>query len=372
MMAASAILVSCSAASPPDPPPMRPPITEGETIPPAEVDRDALAEWVRAEGRRPVELLVEQFKSRDVIMIGEVHSTRQHQQLVIDVLEPLYRRAGVRAYCTEFARASQNDRLRAIVEASTWDEQAAVDFMRDGPWPTWGWREYVDLIKEVWRINSTRPEGEAPLRIVGIDDDWTQLGRMNADRRESFDQSLQREETMFQATKDAVTAHGPKVLVHVGAAHAVRHGIRLAERLHAEYGQRVTSVILHHNLNTRSGSSPIQTLLDEAVAAAGEVKPPVALPIAGSPMARVRDDELAPMMMLGPAAAFEDYAPAIVYFGPPDTMERGRWIKGFVTDYRFEEARELALRMKIIQEQEGSTPQQLDVLLAEKLGGPDK
>ena len=130
----------------------------------------------------------------------------------------------------------------------------------------------------------------------------------------------------------------------------------------------MTSVILHHALKTRTGRSPIEALIDETVAAARDEPGPVAFPIAGSPLARVRDDDLVPMAMLGPASAFEDFAPALVHFGPADALARGTWIDGFVTERRFDEARAVALRLRMIEQDEGRTPEALDALLATKLG----
>jgi uncharacterized iron-regulated protein len=150
------VLIACAACA--AVPPSRPLITEGETIAPDEVDRDELVEWIRKDGQPPVDFLVGQFEAHDVVLLGETHSLRPHQQLVIDALAPLYERADVRLLCSEFIRASETDRVQAIIEAETWDEAAAIDVMRDGPWPTWGWREYIDIMEAAWRINATRPK----------------------------------------------------------------------------------------------------------------------------------------------------------------------------------------------------------------------
>jgi hypothetical protein len=358
------VLIACAACA--AVPPSRPLITEGETIAPDEVDRDELVEWIRKDGQPPVDFLVGQFEAHDVVLLGETHSLRPHQQLVIDALAPLYERADVRLLCSEFIRASETDRVQAIIEAETWDEAAAIDVMRDGPWPTWGWREYIDIMEAAWRINATRPKDAPPFRIVGIDDDWTQLAMLEADRGESFKLRLQREDVMHESARGAIATHGPRAIVHIGAAHAVRHGIRLAHRLHGDHGDRMTSVIFHHHLRTRAGDSEIQALLEEAVQAA-EVDVPVAFAVTGSPLARVREDDLPPMMMLGPAAAFEDFAPSLVYFGPPDSMPKGHWITGFVNEESFEEAREVAIRLRMIEADEGTTAEELDALLAERL-----
>jgi hypothetical protein len=363
-------LAACAATAPPALPPVRPPITEGETITPDAVDAEALAAWIRSRGRPPVDFLVEQFDRYDVVLVGEIHGLRTHTGFVAGALGPLYARAGVRVVCTEFVRASETPRLRAILEAEAWDEAAAIDLMRDGAWPTWGWREYVDVLQAAWRVNAARPDGAPALRIVGIDDDWTQLGMMDASRSESFQMRLKREAVLHESARDAINAHGPRALVHVGAAHAVRHEIRLAERLHTDFGDRLGSVILHHELATRSGPSPIETLIDRAVAEGASEGGPVGFPVVGSPIARVRDDDMVPMKMLGPAAAFEDFVPALIHLGPAATLERGRWIEGFVTAHRFEEAREMALRLGLIEEGEGTTPETLDAALAAKMGGP--
>ncbi len=292
--------------------------------------------WLRANGASPVEYVASLFGAADLVIIGETHEIADNCEFVASLLRPIYRRAGVRVLATEFLKSSLNRRVESIVMAAGWDDQAAVDLFRDGPWPTWGFREYVDIIKAAWELNRSLPKGAEPIRVVGMDAEWRQIDLMSSGRVERFHSAVERETHMHGVVGGLVEGPG-KVLVHAGFAHSLFvGGHRLGAMLRKDHGQRVQHLILHREFATSTGKSAVTASLDWTFSALGAG--PIAFRMAGSPFGDLGDPDATYAKVLGPEARLNSLIEHYAILAPTRELRPVRWIPGFIEGERLEEA----------------------------------
>jgi hypothetical protein len=168
--------------------------------------------------------------------LGESHEVKENCEFVGSLIKLLYQ-SGIRTLCTEFVPSRFNDRLTEIVTARQYDEAAVMELFRHGPWPTWGYQEYLDIIQAVWKCNRCLPRNADYFRIVGIDSDWKQVELLRAKSgAEKFRIIAEREKHMANVIERDVLAKNQKALVHVVYAHSVRQAERLASVLARQYG----------------------------------------------------------------------------------------------------------------------------------------
>lgn len=325
--------------------------------------RDALITELVAEPVQPSAYLARCARDHDVVILGEIHQHRPTCELVADAVPALYA-AGVRCVATEFLRHSLQGRIDAVIAGEDYDHDAVVQLFREGPWPTWGFAEYMDIVRAVWRHNRTLDEGAEPMRLLGIDSDWSQheLWFGGLSRNERFAVMLTREKVMVRSVLDGPIADGDKVLVHVGYAHSVTiQGERLGAVLRRELGDRVFQVAVHHEIpNGKREPSAFTGLMDDVFTAAGR---PLGFSIRGTPLADL-DDRHGMVALRARRPELDAIAMGYVIFGRADARQPVSWVPGFVTEETFPAASDVAIRLGWVEEGACSDAAALDRALA--------
>ena len=224
---------------------------------------EPMAQAIRDYGQSPTDFIVEKFDHHDIVLLGEIHQVKENCEFVASLIEPLNKR-GVKRLCSEFTPSRLNPELHRIITDKTYDESAVVDLFRLGPWPSWGYQEYMDIVRAAWQVNQNLKSDEAPFLIMGIDSDWTQVKQMKADRQARFKMLVNRESHMTESILNASIEAQEKALVHIGLAHTVKHGIRVANELDKLEQAKVFQVLLHHEIRSPSGISPIPGQIEKA------------------------------------------------------------------------------------------------------------
>jgi hypothetical protein len=332
--------------------------------------RDELRPVAQKLARKPLPELIRLLGEHDVLLLGEVHGVRQTTSFVAAALPELYHKAKLRLFATEFLRQSLSQEANRILQADEWDREAMIGLMRRGPWPTWGYAGYLEIYHSIWQLNHALPEDAEPLRLVGMDSEWSQyeqwFGKLS--RRERFQQNLDREKTMIAAVKQGGIGSktAKKTLVHVGFAHTVTcQGIRLGTVLHKEYPGRLVQVVLHHALRNRQREMPVTELLEELFEKLEKegVEAPALLPIHETALAKLKDSNW-PFARALPHGTLGDLAQHWLFLAPVDEQLPQEWISGFITETMFPQAMPVAVRMRYVQEGECKNAQELDAKLA--------
>lgn len=327
------------------------------------INTTAYVETLRESGQPPIDYLVDKFKAHDVVLLGEEHGVRENCEFVASALEPLYRRAGVRRFATEFVRSSNSERVNRLVTGRSYDRDLSIAILRDYAWPTWGYREYLDILEAVWRLNAALPAGAEPLRIVPLDSDWSQhdLFFKRTTQRDRFDMMLQRERHMVRMLAEQSFAAGEKALVHLGYLHSVvSQGERLGTVLRRDYGQRVFQVCLHHRFSDSRGASSVGQLIEKVVRERGGH--PVGFDVVGTPFGRLRDPKNM-AFSFGGNRTFDKLAEGYLVLKPLKELHPVHWIEGFIVDSNFKDALDVATKMGQADPQRDDTPAKLDARL---------
>ncbi|OAM88777.1 hypothetical protein AW736_17275 [Termitidicoccus mucosus] len=319
---------------------------------------------MKQSGYEPDRYVVSKFAKYDLVLLGETHEVRENCEFVASLVAPLYN-AGVRTLCSEFICSCYNDRLAEIVSAESYDESSVVGLFRGGPWPTWGYQEYMDIVQAIWAFNRKLTADAEPFRIVGIDADWKQFDLLTKREAERFRIVQAREEHMAAVIEREIFSKNRKALVHIGFAHTVRHGERLAARLARKHDERIFQICLHHEMPGGGRARNFTKFIEETIAGANGAA--VGFDVVGTPFGMLRDDQGLYFRMLGPNSTFDDFAEGYVFLKPMQKLTPVTWVKGFIVSDTFAEAKAVAEKLHWVEEGSCATPADLDAALAARL-----
>lgn len=274
----------------------------------AKAEADRLAQMRTAPA--PDAYLLGQFRSADVVLLGEDHAVRQSIAFVSNAIPRLYA-AGVTNLVMEFGAEEDQARLDRLVTAPTYDAQAARALMFNYN-VMWSWQDYRDLYRAVWAFNRGLPRGKPPFRIVNMSYvfDWSGFSGIRTPEtlRQVFPRGMV---DQFRAERIAreVLDKGQKALVLTGTLHAFtrfaagqtqsdgdgfcqRTANALGNRLHAAYGTRIANVMLHQSLPALPGRrAPFEQPGDGSVERIMRLNGnrPAGFDLRGAPMGSIRD-----------------------------------------------------------------------------------
>ena len=232
--------------------------------------------------------------------------------------------------------------MQRLLRAESFDEEAALDLLRELPNPLWGHREYLDIWRATHSVNADRAQGEPWFEIHGLDNGWSQgeAIRRRGERRWQMQRNLDREQCMVEVV-EALLAQDRKILVHIGWAHTiVCHGERLGTRLREAHGGRVHQVALHFDLH------PQLTEHLEAVCAPYEQG--IGFATKDSPFAAMVVPGAMPFRMI-PDSTLTTFAEGYVFLAPLADLRPTQWIPGFVDTEHYEEALFVARGMRYLE-----------------------
>ncbi len=336
---------------------------------------------IRERAQRPGKYLASCFERHDLVLFGEVHQVRETCLFIAESIPALHA-AGVRLLATEFLRASQSESAQALVLAEQWDRSAAIALMRELPWPTWGFEEYLGILHAVWRQNRTARTEAQRFLVVGLDSEWSQFENFfgGGGRLAAFQRNLAREKCMGDVLEREAIGARRKALVHIGYAHSVTcHGVRVATVLYKKYGDRVFQVAVHQNFTalpsakakrgdleeTRARQSRLTRFMD------GILRPGdrgLGFDVLGSELGALTDASCAIGRML-PKFRFEQIAQGYVILKRLADQNPCTWIPGFVDAKHFEAARRIAERMRWIDKGAVRDAASLNAALARRFPG---
>ncbi len=269
------------------------PLSTGYSRPdPANLDRFVSA--LRAHGRPPVDYVVDLFRTRDAVIVGEAHRVAQDAAFIQDLIPEAGRRAGVRRLVIEFGMTASQAEADQVVTGVAFDRRLARKLLEDFD-PLWLYEEYLGLYEAAWKFNRTLAPGEEPFRIVP---------------GTPADAPGSKETVMAGLVLDNVR-EGRKVLVYCGSHHAFtryrqpmpfefllpRPSGRMGNHLCEALGGRVAFVQLHApaakrwaffawNAYRKPFLFPFGGVIDRAHAALGS---PVAFDTSLEPFASLQD-----------------------------------------------------------------------------------
>ena len=184
-------------------------------------DIEKLAAYLKLHWKSPEDYVVSKFRDHDIVFIGEYHRIKHDVELIHKLIPRLYK-AHVYNLGIEFGSYEHQDKVDRLITAETYDENLArwLIFQQD---VAWGYKEYEDIYRAAWKLNSSLPRRARKFRVVnlGYRANWT--ARKEQMTREDWDK------VWWQGDPDAHMADvvvkefvdkGEKALIYSGNHHA--------------------------------------------------------------------------------------------------------------------------------------------------------
>ena len=349
-----------------------------------ESDYEPFVTYLKTNGKPPIEYVIDKFKQHDVVMLGEMHETREVCEFISNLIEPLCHEANVKCFAMEVLKYKNQHLANQLVTGEKYDDELVLQLFRDCGWPSWGFQEYMDILKAIWQVNRTLPPDKEKIKVVCLDSDWDGSvlwsGQQLWKLPDIFYRMATRDNFMAKVLEREVLQKGEKALVQVGGNHAFTHyrqplvkkGKVLAEAkrfgfiLHRKYDDRIFDISVHKwhfspSLvnGTAEPRSPLGGLLED-VFKANENKP-IGFDVIDSPFAALRDSNDY-FFAYQKYVIFSDVAQGYVFLKPLKELNKITWAKGFINEENFEVLKKFLTRKgkgKITME-DCRTPEDLD------------
>jgi uncharacterized RDD family membrane protein YckC len=322
-----------------------------------EDDYRTLVQWLDEKGQRPSAYIVESAAKHDLTLIGEgLHGVKPFLDLVNGISPDLYQKAGVTCIALEACPSFNNRALDRLVTAPEFDEDLALQIARSENWRLYGYKEYWEILRTVWRLNQTLPSGQKRMRVVGLDVEfempsWALIGLGDDGLKntpvweklrllrlvDDITRVAKRDELMAATVEREILGRSERGVVLIGANHAylrygwpgrIVHGKAVAEKrrmgymLHQRHGDRVYQILLYHSQHI------FPTCWEEVMSRREES--PVGFDVVGSPFENLRSG-----FELQASVLFADVTPGVVFLGNASTLEPSNRIDGFITSEMF-------------------------------------
>lgn len=342
--------------------------------------------YLKEHAKPPAEYVLGKFKDHDVVILGEMHEVRENLELIRDLIEPLYRKAGVRCFAMEILKSKNHALANKLVTGKEYDEELALRIFRDCGWPMWGFKEYMDIIKAIWKLNSTLCAEAERFKVIPLSSDWSwEELHSKSWSEEAHDNH------MANILAQEVLDKGKKALVQIGYNHSftqyrqphVKNGKLIGEAhprfgyiLYEKYGDKIFQICLHlwhagFEMLTGGKGEPDPILIDfveQMLEKAGNKA--AGFDIQNSPFANLRDKQ-SYYFHFQKDVVFSDIARGYVFLKPLEDLRKITWVRGFIDESNFERAKKVAEKRGwivmlekrgVLKPGECDTPQGLDKL----------
>jgi uncharacterized RDD family membrane protein YckC len=322
-------------------------------------DHNILRQWLDEKGQHPAAYIIAAASKHQLTIIGEgLHGVRPFLDLVNEIIPSLYLKAGVTCIALEACPSFNNRVLDRLVTAPEFDEDLALQIARSENWRLYGYKEYWEILRTVWRLNSTLPNGQKRMRVVGLDVEldmpsWALMGLGDDGLKntpvweklrlfrlvDDIARVAVRDELMAATVEREVLARGERGVVLIGANHAylrygwpgrIVHGKAVSETrrmgymLHQRHGDSVYQILLYD-----SHLRDIFPTCWEQVLS-GREDSSVGFDVVGSPFENLRSGFESQANVL-----FVDVTPGVVFLGDARTLEPSDRLDDFITPEMF-------------------------------------
>lgn len=325
--------------------------------------------WLNKNEQTPGDYVLEAAAKHQITILGEEHENRNNLLFLNQLIQPLYFRSGVRVIALEVIPASMNKKVDELVNKKYYDTNLATEIARSQCWQSWGYKEYWDVMKCVWDLNHSLPEGVPRMKIVGIDEDWMMpnfsLLNISGDSKgksafwekfrlfsiiEDLPKIVYRDELMARNLEKEVIDKNQKAVVLIGFNHTplnfaypiTRNKKVIAARprfgvlLNKKYPGKLFQIELFHRLDLNENNTICKSSIDDLLDSVMRKRnyQPVGFTISASPFAKLRDS--CSMFFSGfPSICYGDIAQGLIFLKPFDQTKQCSWLSGYISNKMF-------------------------------------
>ena len=299
-------------------------------------EKDTLVQYLRTHWQTPEDYVIEKFKDREIIFIGEMHRVKHDVELIHHLIPGLYK-AGVYNLGIEFGGNEYQSSVDSLTTAPAYDEALVRRLMFK--WSTlWGYKEYMDIYRKAWELNRSLPSGARKFRVVNLNycPRWDLVKEEMT--REDWNKVWYRgdgDAFMAEVVLKEFVAKGEKALVYSGQHHAFTryrqpvydfekkqllrlNNTRMGNLVYQKIPGKVFNIYLHFPWSTKEEFNldlyPVGGMIDQVMNSFKDRR--VGFDAAGSPLGSLKDDQT--YYSIGyERFCLGDYCDGYVYQMPP-------------------------------------------------------
>lgn len=122
--------------------------------------------YIDSAGKDPVEYLCDKMKKNDAVVLYQFMYLK-HEFDFINSLIPVLRKEGIKKLAIEYGNYQDQSEVDRLILSDNFDEELAKKIMMNfRKYGIWGYQEYMDLFKNVWKENRSISKKGDKLRIV--------------------------------------------------------------------------------------------------------------------------------------------------------------------------------------------------------------
>ena len=242
---------------------------------------ETACEFLKKNGEKPEVYVLSKFKNYDYVFLGEYHRNKQDVDFVTSLISGLYEN-GVRNIAYEFYEYANQSIIDSLLTAKAWNESFLFHTLSKKNDITWGYSEYLNLLKKNWEFNQTLKDNQPKFRIV-------LLGSQYNPCKEGLEMfgGIDPDKFMANVFEKEVVSKGEKALIYCGMHHAFTSYYqpiydfeekkllnynkgRLGNILHEKYPQKTFTIFLHSPWTSIKGweeqdVKPVDGVIDSAM-----------------------------------------------------------------------------------------------------------
>ena len=261
--------------------------------------------YIKTNYQSPEKYVISKFSDHDYVFIGEQHRIKHDVNFISSLIPRLYKN-GITNLAIEFGASSNQSLLDSLLSMKQWNQDFSYQIASKGFWISWGYKEYLDILRKAWEFNNTLDEGQQKFRIIYLDADYFPSKRGIA-RNGGIDRDL----NMSNTFQKEVICKNEKALVYTGINHAITrynqifyeseksetfylYDQRFGNLIHKIYPERTFTIFLHAPWGSKKRGGyrivkPVKGVIDACMTSFNNK--PVGFDVVGTPFGKLGSND---------------------------------------------------------------------------------
>lgn len=319
----------------------------------------------------PEEYVISKFRDHDYIFIGEQHRIKHDVDFISSLIPRLYKN-GITNLAIEFGASSNQSLLDSLLSMKQWNQDFSYQIASKGFFISWGYKEYLDILKKAWEFNQTLEASHPKFRIIYLNTDYFP-------RKKGFDRfgGIDPDMNMSKTFQNEVIRKNEKALIYTGINHAFTrynqvmydsensetfklYDQRFGNLIHKIYPERTFTIFLHAPWGPKKRGSyklvkPVNGVIDACMTSFNNK--PVGFDVAGTPFGKL--DSKDSFYSIGHEDfTLADFCDGYIFLKPYRQIEIVSVADSFYTGNRLNEIREYYIGLGLSEDKVNSWSQE--------------
>jgi hypothetical protein len=172
-----------------------------------------LKSYLENNWQTPENYILSKFETYDYVFVGEFHRIKHDIELIKGLIPKLYEN-GVYNLGFEFGCYELQQQSDSLITMPKFDRKLAREIVYHFN-PAWNHKEYIDIYKIVWELNSKLKKNQKKFRIVNLTESYVKCN----DGEDAW-QDINSDEYMANVILNEIVSKKERALIYMGINHA--------------------------------------------------------------------------------------------------------------------------------------------------------